>query len=84
MRRRLASRENDASFSHWKTRWCLIIPLEDEVLPRSRAGVPPGSGRSVYRYPVGPIRTARIDQNGETWSRFDLPICTGTGRYAQW
>ncbi|RRT56894.1 hypothetical protein B296_00047574 [Ensete ventricosum] len=42
---------------HGKTRHRLVTCRETLV-----STLPPGSGRSAYRYPVGPVRTARIGQ----------------------
>ncbi|RWW30412.1 hypothetical protein GW17_00005011 [Ensete ventricosum] len=50
------------SFPRWKTTHRLVLQLEDEATPRSRAGrhtVLPGSRRSAYQYPIGPVCTAR-------------------------
>ncbi|RZS01710.1 hypothetical protein BHM03_00031619 [Ensete ventricosum] len=68
---------NDASSPHGKKRCRLVLPLEDEATPRPHARrqgvtlfphgemsismVSPGSGRSAYRYPVGPICIARTE-----------------------
>ncbi|RRT51007.1 hypothetical protein BHE74_00036057 [Ensete ventricosum] len=57
MRRLVLPLEDEASLH------CLVLVREDEVSPCSRAGrrtVLTGSGPSVYRFPVGPVCTARI------------------------
>ncbi|RWW32022.1 hypothetical protein GW17_00003329 [Ensete ventricosum] len=58
-------RRDSASFSRWKSQRHLVPAQEDEASPRSRAGrrtVPPDSGQSAYRYPVGvQIETENLD-----------------------
>ncbi|RWW12648.1 hypothetical protein GW17_00023675, partial [Ensete ventricosum] len=53
------------SFPREETRRRLIPPREDKASHRSRVGrctVPPGSGRSAYRYPVG-LNFSQTDEN---------------------
>ncbi|RWW81838.1 hypothetical protein BHE74_00009732 [Ensete ventricosum] len=53
MRRRLASWENDTSFPCEETWRRLVASFPCGEMPISM--VPPGSGQSAYRYPVGPV-----------------------------
>ncbi|RWW27193.1 hypothetical protein BHE74_00041831 [Ensete ventricosum] len=48
----------------------LIPAREDEASPHSHARrrtVPPDSGRSTYRYPIGPLRTAHTEWYRSKW-----------------